>query len=144
MTGADREKNPGGPPPPLVVVTTNEERALPDAFLRRCVVLQISLPANQEKFVEYLVERGQPHFSDLDAADETLLADAADLVFVDRGKVQAQGLVPPGLAEYLDLLRAMDEFRQRGRDLEQLRTLMDSMKGFVLNKHPDVEGGLPE
>ncbi len=29
---------------PLVVVTTNEERALPDAFVRRCLVLQLGWP----------------------------------------------------------------------------------------------------
>ena len=28
---------------PLVVITTNEDRALPDAFLRRCLVLHLSL-----------------------------------------------------------------------------------------------------
>ncbi|MEO1086395.1 MAG: MoxR family ATPase, partial [Acidobacteriota bacterium] len=33
-----------GPTPPLVLVTTNEERSLPDAFLRRCLVLHMKLP----------------------------------------------------------------------------------------------------
>ena len=31
--------------PPLVVVTTNEERELPRAFLRRCVILALEAPA---------------------------------------------------------------------------------------------------
>jgi MoxR-like ATPase len=31
---------------PLVIITTNEERALPDAFVRRCLVLHLRLPSD--------------------------------------------------------------------------------------------------
>ena len=31
-------------PFPLVMITTNEERALPSAFIRRCMVLHLDMP----------------------------------------------------------------------------------------------------
>lgn len=36
-----------GRPAPLVVITTNEEREMPPAFLRRCVVLNIPAPSRE-------------------------------------------------------------------------------------------------
>ena len=36
---------------PLVIVTTNEERALPDAFLRRCLVLHLKLPTERAELL---------------------------------------------------------------------------------------------
>ena len=48
---------------PLLVLTTNEERDLPPAFLRRCVVLKLHAP-NQDR----LVSIGRAHFPDADEA----------------------------------------------------------------------------
>lgn len=44
--------------PPLVIVTTNEERTLPDAFIRRCLVLHLTLPEARNEVVSCLVGRG--------------------------------------------------------------------------------------
>ena len=52
-----------GTPPPLVVVTTNEERDLPAAFLRRCMVLNLALPTEEPAFLAWMVERGRLHFA---------------------------------------------------------------------------------
>ena len=61
---------------PLIIVTTNEERMLPDAFMRRCFVLNLRLPdcvnASGEKlsdeqhnaFLDFLIGRGEAHFQD--------------------------------------------------------------------------------
>jgi MoxR-like ATPase len=43
--------------PPLVLITTNEERVLPDAFLRRCVVLVLEPPDENR-----LVDIAKTHF----------------------------------------------------------------------------------
>lgn len=37
----------GGRPAPLVVITTNEEREMPPAFLRRCIVLNLPPPTRE-------------------------------------------------------------------------------------------------
>ncbi len=67
--GAGRFNPHGRPEPvtakgiaPLVVITTNEERALPDAFVRRCLVLHLRLPSNGVRLAKRLIERGRAHF----------------------------------------------------------------------------------
>ncbi|WP_300327634.1 hypothetical protein [Accumulibacter sp.] len=46
---------PAGAPVPLVIVTSNEERELPAAFLRRCLVLTLRLPKAHGELIAYLV-----------------------------------------------------------------------------------------
>src|SRR5262249_39794880 len=53
---------------PLVIITTNEERALPDAFLRRCLVLRLGLPDDEDKLQAELQSRGKAHFEGCDPA----------------------------------------------------------------------------
>ena len=57
----------GGPgvAAPLIVITTNEERELPPAFLRRCVVLNLA-PDPAMTYLRWLVERGRAHFGVVD------------------------------------------------------------------------------
>jgi MoxR-like ATPase len=92
---------------PLVVITTNEERELPPAFVRRCVVLNLNPPKDQAAFVKWLIDRGSVHHH-LDVAD-TARRHAAGQVFDDRQAAVAAGYPPVGLAEYIDLLTALDE-----------------------------------
>lgn len=116
---------------PLVVITTNNERELPPAFVRRCMVLQIELPQEEAKLVDWLVERGQTHFSELPAE---LLRDAAVLVSRDHGRAASLGVMPPGQAEYLDLLRALQRLTD---DDPSRRALLQEIAEFALKKHPD-------
>lgn len=93
-------------PTPLVIITTNEERALPDAFLRRCLVLHLTLPKNRAALIEFLVARGKAHFPGVDRGGKVLL-QAATMLADDRAVAQTAQIRPyPGQAEYLDLLRA--------------------------------------
>ena len=116
--------------PPLVVITTNEERALPDAFLRRCLVLHLALPEETSALTETLVERGRAHFP---KCDEGVLRRAAALLAKDREVLRGQDLAPPGLAEYIDLVRAV--IAQRNTAAEQL-SLLERISKFALRKHP--------
>ncbi len=103
----------GGPgvQAPLIVITTNEERDLPAAFLRRCVVL--TLAAEKDNYVPWLVERGSAHFgSEKDVRteaiiDQSILLEAAKQLERDRNEIGRLELSKPGLAEYLDLLYAL-------------------------------------
>ncbi len=70
-----------GDPPPLVIITTNNERALPDAFLRRCLVLHLMLPDDETALKKVLVYRGGRHFPD---ADGNVLNEAAQQLYLDR------------------------------------------------------------
>ena len=51
--------------PPIVIITTNEERVLPDAFVRRCLVTQMRLPRDRKSLIALLEERGRAHFGDI-------------------------------------------------------------------------------
>ncbi len=104
----------GGPDvqAPLIVITTNEERDMPAAFLRRCIVLSL---AADENYVAWLMSRGQAHFGrqpGIAGREEALLDDevlqaAAVQLDTDRKAIESHNLSKPGLAEYLDLLYAL-------------------------------------
>lgn len=128
-------------PPLLLIITTNEERALPDAFIRRCLVLHLALPREREALTARLMERGCTHFRNaatghLDVAPE-VLETAANLLADDRAEAARRQWRPlPGQAEYLDLVRAVvvQSKGDRGCQLELIR----QVAAFVLKKHPDA------
>jgi len=114
---------------PLVVVTTNEERALPDAFVRRCLVLHIELPSERNALEDMMVRRGQAHFP---SAPISVLKEAAGQLVMDREEFRRLRLPPPGQAEYLDLIRATMSLRET--EAEQL-AILTTIAGFCLKKH---------
>lgn len=122
-----------GMPAPLVVITTNDERELPPAFVRRCMVHHIRVPKTEKALVEWLVVRGRTHFGD--ALSKDLLEHAATLVHGSREQAKQLGLPAPGQAEYLDLLRAVSKLRE-GDDAR--RRLLDEISRLALKKHPDL------
>lgn len=124
-------------PPPLVLLTTNETRALPEAFLRRCLVLHLSLPADRRELITRLVERGKAHFGAACAND--VLEEAADQLAGDRERARDRSLSPPGLAEYIDVLRVLvrrtSHLKGKPRAKRQ-RELLERIKRFAFDKHP--------
>jgi len=98
----------GEPAGHLVVITTNEERELPQAFLRRCVVLSLTEPGKDR-----LVEIAEAHFTTsvgaFTPADRKLAEELADALLSTRREAKEQGLRPPSTAEFLDALRACKE-----------------------------------
>ncbi len=118
--------------PPLVVITTNEERELPAAFVRRCMVLQLRLP--KQGLMGWLLERANAHFKQ-DLSQE-LMKDTADLLIQDRRHSLNKGFPPPGLAEYLDLLRAL---KNLGDDEKTRKEALAEISQFALVKHEDQE-----
>ncbi len=120
-----------GTPPPLVIITTNEERELPRAFLRRCMVLHMELPKEDDNLTNWLVERGGVHFEKL---SESIKKEAAGLLIKDRKAAISLGHSPPGQAEYLDILRALV---QLGRNEKEQKEALENIKTFALSKHSD-------
>jgi MoxR-like ATPase len=119
---------------PLVIITTNEERSLPDAFLRRCLVLHIELPSDEVELTKLLVKRGRAHFG---ACQESVLLAAAQQLVTDRKALRERRLPAPGQAEYLDLLRAVTDLEtEEPKQLMRLR----SIATFALQKHPRDAG----
>jgi MoxR-like ATPase len=124
--------------PPLVIITTNEERALPDAFVRRCMVYQLSLPNKEEEFLRLLVERGSRHFG----LDSSVLKEAAKQVWTDRQEAKREQLSPPGQAEYLDILRALKALTKHEPKNNQIKSQLarlTEIRDFALKKHPSED-----
>ncbi|MBM4201033.1 MAG: MoxR family ATPase [Gammaproteobacteria bacterium] len=107
---------------PLIVITTNEERELPPAFIRRCVVLNLKPPETDgkpeadRKFMDWLVKRGQVH--EHLQIESVSRQEAAKLVLADRKEAIANGYPRVGLSEYIDLLTALHELTHEESDAD--------------------------
>ncbi len=122
--------------PPLVIITTNEERVLPNAFVRRCLVLRLRLPDEDDKLIEFLENRARIHFpSQAESGKyDRLFHDAAVMLTRDRATARQQFVEPwPGQAEYLDLLRAV--LRLKPDAAENHQAILDSLATFNFKKH---------
>ncbi|MXS84028.1 AAA family ATPase [Nitrosomonas oligotropha] len=117
--------------PPLVIITTNEERELPAAFVRRCLVLNLDLPKDDSALIDFLIKRGQLHFGAY--CNEDVCRKAAGLLIKDRTVAREKGITPPGQAEYLDMLRALAVLAKTPD--EQL-VMLDKISEFALRKYP--------
>lgn len=123
--------------PPLVIITTNEERSLPDAFLRRCLVLPKQLPKDEAALKAHLMSRADAHFKPGNGfvIHPDVFGKAADLLIGDRQKAEKNHWLPlPGQAEYLDLVRAVLTLEPAG-DAKQT-DMLDTVARFALTKHP--------
>lgn len=125
-----------GAAPMLICVTTNEEKSLPDAFVRRCLVLHLALKdENEDALKEFLRPRARAHLGKL--SDDTIYDHAAKLLFAARAAVKSAGTWAPGQAEYLDLLRTVAKLEPRKP--EQQRRLLDRYADFAFQKQPRDE-----
>ncbi len=92
----------------LLAITTNEERQLPPAFVRRCVVHKIKPPDDAEGFAKI----GRKHFErpnkPLSKEHEKLLNDLAEHVYRIRQSLPKRER-KPSTAEFLDAFRACRE-----------------------------------
>lgn len=117
---------------PLIIITTNEERELPAAFVRRCVVLNLNPPGDDTGFLAWLCQRGRVH-RHLDIAEEVRELAA-------RQAAMAAGYPRVGLAEYIDLLTALDELTEAdspgGRAAEQTGWLQ-RLSAYALVKNAE-------
>ncbi|MGM0526113.1 MAG: AAA family ATPase [Pseudomonadota bacterium] len=116
---------------PIVIITSNNEKALPDAFLRRCFFHFIQFPDEQT-----LAQIAQVHFPNL---QPQLLTEALELFFNLR---QIPGLKKkPSTSELLDWIRLLVA---EDIDAEQLRQSRQQgsalpLTGALLKHEQDVE-----
>ena len=101
-----RQETPAGGDGPdyLVVITTNEERELPQAFLRRCVVAV--LPTPDPPILTTIARQHLDHHVGRGQGDADLIKALTGELGVARSEARKLGIRPPGTAEFLDALRA--------------------------------------
>jgi len=118
--------------PPLVVITTNEERVLPSAFVRRCLVLPMALDRDPD-LAKQLIARAGVHFESKAKDYAALFQKAAELLVAERIAARERFVSPlPGQAEYLDLVRAVLNL-EAGSGLDPLN-ILESVSSFALKK----------
>lgn len=92
---------------PVVIMTSNSEKALPDAFLRRCIYYDVPFPSDAD-LRKIVVSRLKSQL----ATDSRLLSEAIEFFWTVREP--GQGLrKPPATAELLNWLQSMVD---RGAD----------------------------
>lgn len=120
---------------PLVIITTNDERELPPAFVRRCLVLHLKV--DESDLEQWLIERASVHIVD-NQCSLHIKQLAAQQLKRDREQADKQGLVKVGLAEYIDLLIALDEMTDKALEGKQRddyqEHLLAEIQDFVLKK----------
>lgn len=89
----------------LVFITSNNERSLPAAFLRRCVIHNLGQPST-----ERLVTIAENHFPANAQKSNAMLIAVAKKVVDMRASASDSSQPPPSTAEYLDAVRACLQF----------------------------------
>lgn len=126
-------------PRPLVMITTNEDRQLPGAFVRRCLVLELGLPEDPEEQRAQLIKRAAAHFKWTKTAvkqKQTVLNTVAEQLYQDRQSAFRLGVTPPGQAEYLDILHVLATLAD---DNEGQLALLSKIADFALKKFPGMK-----
>lgn len=113
--------------PPLVIITSNRTRELHDALKRRCLYHWVGYP-NEEREVEIVLTRSP-------AVTERL---AHKVVAAVNRLRQLDLAKPPGVAETLDWVAALDALDQSELDIE---TVTDTI-GAVIKEREDLEAVL--
>jgi MoxR-like ATPase len=85
---------------PLIIFTSNEERDLPAAFVRRCIVLRLPLPTKDQ-----LVRIADAHFG-TDQPNREMYGLLAEKTISLRTESLLPYQRPPSTAEFLDAVRA--------------------------------------
>ena len=114
-------------PKPLIIITTNDEHPLPDAFVRRCLVVEVGMPEGEQKQKEFLVTHAQPNYeklhqrmiSDENGDEKNVLEVVADQLIQDRKEAEKNNVKPlVGQAEYFDLLRGINTLVKQSADAD--------------------------
>lgn len=122
-----------GAKPPLVIITTNEERELPAAFLRRCLVLQMRFPADPAAAEKFLIEERARVFWPASVVSDAVCRAVVGHLLRDREAARHDGLPAPGAAEFLDVVRVLEKLGS-GDEPAQLAAL-EKVKDFALRKN---------
>ena len=118
---------------PLIIITTNEDRQLPRAFVRRCLVVNLEFPDK-----EGLKQIAAAHFSDSSLSEKDLndLYDEASRLVLHTREENSFGPTDPkpGVAEFLDLIRATKNLYLENTNNKSINDIMSKVKGYCLEK----------
>lgn len=114
---------------PLVIITTNEERELPPAFLRRCLVHTMLFPQDPGDFLKL---RARVFWDPEEISDE-VMDEIVRQLLADRAEAERDGQAKPGAAEFLDLARAL--VKRCPGDMTAQKDCLAKIARFALKKN---------
>lgn len=121
---------------PLIIVTSNDERELPDAFVRRCMVLTLAPPEGQlEAWLRQRVRAQR----DASVVADRVLDEAIAQLNRERAAAQQGGRYRPGLAELLDLVSALAELAPA--DPAKQLAWLEKTRRYALGKSTAADEG---
>lgn len=112
---------------PIVIVTHNEEKALPDAFLRRCIFHYLSFPDDKEQLQRILT---------LHDLTNTVLGEQAIAILQELRSSDINLIKKPGLSELLDWVGYLEAVQVPVTDLEQKKL---PYAGALLKQQSDLK-----
>lgn len=107
---------------PLIIITSNNERALPAAFLRRCIVHRLEPPDAAR-----LIEIAKQHFPQHREQQEGLFEELAARVLEMRVNASEHGGPTPSTPEYLDAVRACLDLKIEPGDTPEWRIIQTAV-----------------
>lgn len=103
----------------LIIITSNETRALPKAFIRRCIVFELSAP-NKEELIQIAVA----HFPNEVEIYSEMFEEIADRVVKLRDN---ESLYVPSTAEFLDAVRACIQLKVKPDASDEWKVLSSAI-----------------
>ena len=121
--------------PPLIIITSNQERPLPDAFIRRCLVLHLEFPKEWKARIDFLVARAIQNSRGFEGMDEAIFRKVATWLVEDREEAEKNRFYPlPGQAEFFDLLRGASRLnRETGKPAADI---IEELRAYTFQKDP--------
>ncbi|MCT9977768.1 MoxR family ATPase [Acinetobacter sp. I-MWF] len=124
---------------PIIIITTNEDRKLPDPFVRRCIVLDMNLPEDDEAYSEALYLIANSHFGDKcpngPSFKKEVIDKALDLLKNDRIGFKQNHLAPPTAAELLDLLYGIKKLEPDINNTDIQLKWIEKLSQYSFRKH---------
>ena len=119
---------------PLVIITSNQERDLPAAFVRRCVVLKMAI--DEANIDAWLTVRAEAHFDPREnqVINTQVIEAAIESFKLDRDGAKGRS-INPGLAEFLDLLTALNELC---KNPQQALETLEKIRPYTIGKSDKV------
>jgi MoxR-like ATPase len=102
-------------PAVLVIVSSNGERALPSAFVRRCITHRLAAP-DPDRLVEIAVAHAAIEGYVSDKPELERIRDLAERTVALRGELEENKQKGAGAAEFLDAVRAARELKLKPED----------------------------
>ncbi len=125
-----------GAKPPLVIITTNEDRELPAAFLRRCLVLHMNFQTDPDRAKSFLLnDRARVHWKTTEISDD-VCHQVSESLLKARAEADRMSVPKPGAAEFLDILRVLVRLAS-GESAAQL-ALLAEISHFALKKQAET------